>query len=421
MGKKYLARIADSRLRNALESNGAVCIVGAKWCGKTETAKQKAASVLYMQDPDHAQSYLAAADAKPSVLLRGKTPRLIDEWQMAPVLWDAVRFAVDQRGLNGQFILTGSVVPKDESIMHTGTGRIVRLLMRPMSLFESEESNGEVSLLSLFNGRGECSSMSQMGVEDIASAIARGGWPDAVKTKGEAALQKARDYVDAVVEQDMSSVDGTKRNPQKVRLLMRSYARNISSGASIGTIRADIAADDDSLSKSSTDDYLAALRRIFVIEELPAWNPALRSKTTIRTSPTRHFVDPSIAVAALDASPEWLLSDFETFGLFFESLCVRDLRVYAQALGGKLFHYLDKDGLESDIVIQLNDGRWAAVEVKMGKSKIDDGAGHLLALKNKIDVNRMGTPSFLMVVTSGEVAYARPDGVYVVPLACLKD
>jgi len=422
MKQKYLPRIADRVLATALEATGAVLIEGPKWCGKTRTAEEKAASALYMQDPDHTASYLQAADIKPSLLLKGDTPRLIDEWQMAPVLWDAVRFAVDQRGETGQFILTGSAVPKDNAVQHTGTGRISRMIMRPMSLFESRESNGMVSLKSLFDGTGgEENGHSFLTIEGLAFALIRGGWPASVGQKEPIALRQVYDYVDAVINIDVSRVDGVEKSPARLRALMRSLARNVSSTASITTIHKDIAADEQTISEKTISAYINALRRIFVIEDLPAWNPAMRSKTALRNSPKRHFVDPSIAAAVLRANSESLLSDFNTFGLLFESLCIRDLRVYAQSIDGEVFHYRDKSGLEADAIVHLKDGRWGAVEVKMGAKEIEKAADNLKILREKINLDKMKEPSFLMVLTATELCYQRDDGVYIVPIGCLRD
>lgn len=417
----YLHRIGDSVLQRELEASGAVLIEGAKWCGKTSTARQAARSILYMQDPDKADAYRTMADTKPSLLLKGATPRLIDEWQMAPVLWDAVRFEVDRRGTLGQFLLTGSAVPTDGATAHTGTGRISRMLMRTMSLYESLESNGSVSLKELFDGRTDIESTSNLTIEQIACAICRGGWPAAVKHKGPAALRMATNYVEAVIHMDVQRVDGVEKNPERVRTLLRSLARNIATLATAQTIKADVEANDMTISEKTLTGYLNALRRIFVVEDLRAWQPSLRSKTAIRTAAKRHFVDPSIATAVLRASPESILEDFETFGFLFEALCTRDIRVYAQANDGEVFHYRDKTGLEADMIISLHDGRWAAVEVKLGNRQIEEAAAHLLKLKERVDTERMGEPSFLMVMTGGEFAYRREDGVLVVPVGCLKE
>jgi predicted AAA+ superfamily ATPase len=422
--KIYYKRIADGLLEERLHSSGAILIEGPKWCGKKATATRASKSQLYMQDPDKALSYLKAADTKPSLLLQGETPRLLDEWQSAPVLWDAVRFMVDQRGgLPGQFILTGSSVPKDGVVKHTGTGRISRLTMRPMSLYESLESNGGISLKDIFDGNKKIECYSDLTIEKIAFAIVRGGWPASVGVDEKIALRHAVDYVEAVINADISRVDGVEKSPVRVRALMRSLARNISTMATIRTIRDDIALGDAdaSVSEKTISQYLSALDRIFVTENLPAWNPALRSKTAIRTSAKRHFVDPSIATAVMRLTPSRLLEDFNYFGLLFESLCTRDLRVYAEAIDGQVFHYHDASGLESDTVVCLNDGRWAAIEVKLGAKEIEKAAEHLLKLKEKVNTDKMKEPSFLMILTGTEFAYRRDDGVFVVPIGCLKD
>ena len=416
----YLQRICDKLLASELKASGAVLIEGAKWCGKTSTAQQAARSSLYMQDPDKTSSYLAAADTKPSLLLNGETPKLIDEWQMAPVLWDAVRFEVDKRNKPGQFILTGSAVPSDNLVAHTGTGRISRLLMRPMSLWESEDSNGSISLKELFDKNTDISETSDLSIEKIAFLICRGGWPASVSQENESALKMATNYVESVINMDVQRVDGVEKNPERVRMLLRSLARNISTMASGQTIMADMESNDIGISEKTLSSYLNALRRIFVIEDTPAWMPSLRSKTAIRTSPKRNFVDPSIATAVMRTNPSGLLNDFETFGFMFESLCTRDMRIYAQANDGAVFHYRDKNDLESDMIISLRDGRWAPIEVKLGNKQIDEAAKNLLSLQSKINTEKMGKPSFLMVITGGEFAYTRDDGVLVVPIGCLK-
>ncbi len=418
---QYLQRICDRLVQQKLDTSGAVLIEGPKWCGKTWTGKNAAKSVLYMQEPDKGPSYLKLAETMPSRLLQGDKPRLIDEWQEAPVLWDAVRFDVDQSGEWGQYILTGSAVPREDLLpKHTGTGRIARLRMRTMSLYESLESSGQVSLQTLFNGETDVIGESKLTIPDLAQIICRGGWPEAV---GKRSISEhiARNYVDAVVAADVQRVDGVERNPQRVQQLLRSYARNISTMASFTTILADIRAKDETFSEPTLYSYLNALRRIFLIEDIPAWRPSLRSKTAIRTSDKRQFVDPSIAAAVLGADANTLLDDFEYFGFLFESLVTRDLRVYAQANDGEVFHYRDKDNLEADLIIRLRNGRWGAVEVKLGSSEIEEGAQHLLALKQKVNDEHMGAPDFLMIVTGGEFAYRREDGVLVVPLGCLKD
>lgn len=374
-----------------------------------------------MQDPDKGFAYMIAADTKPSLLLDGATPHLIDEWQMAPVLWDAVRFAVDQRQVMGQFILTGSAVPKDNVTMHTGTGRISRLTMRTMSLFESQESNGSVLLRDLFAGTFPVMEPASLGIEQIAFAICRGGWPASVKMKGQDALELSRDYVDAIIHQDISRVDGVEKNPKRVQLLLRSLARNVATMATNVTILKDMETEEGSMTAPTLDSYMNALRRIFVVEDQPAWSPSMRSKTAIRTMSKHHFTDPSIATAVLRTSPKGLLEDFNTLGFLFESLCTRDMRIYAQANDGEILHFRNKNGLEADMIVALNDGRWAAVEVKLGNKQIEEAAEHLKQLAQNVDVEKMGQPSFLMVLTGGEFAYQRKDGVLVVPISCMKD
>ncbi len=420
--KDYYPRIADSLLDLQLKASGAVLIEGAKWCGKTYTGRSMANSVLYMQDTDNSAAYRKMAETQPSLLLRGDTPRLLDEWQEAPILWDAVRFATDQRGEMGQFILTGSAVPLDGTTMHTGTGRIARILMRPMSLFESKESSGEVSLKALFDGMTEISGFNSISIEKLAFIMSRGGWPAAVKQTTETvALQTARNYVRQLAEQDIQRVDGTEKNPERVKLVLRSLARNISTMASLQTIKSDIEANDTTISDKTIANYINALRRIYVVEDIPAWQPSLRSKTAIRTSSKRQLVDPSIGIAALHATPNNLLKDFNTFGFFFESLCTRDIRVYAASIDGEVYHYRDKSELECDMVVRLYDGRWAPIEVKLGTKEIEEAAKHLLELKAKIDTNKVGEPSFMMILTGGQYAYRRDDGIFIVPIGCLRE
>ncbi|MDR2570499.1 MAG: DUF4143 domain-containing protein [Oscillospiraceae bacterium] len=409
-------------LAERLEASGAVLVEGPKWCGKTRTSLEASKSHLFMQDPDKKASYLKAADTKPSLLLKGETPRLLDEWQTAPVLWDAVRHAVDMKGKAGQFILTGSAVPRDNIIAHSGTGRISRFIMRPMSLFESEESNGSISLKSLFDGNINIEAISELTIERIAFAIVRGGWPASIGESEKIALRHAIDYVEAIINEDVNHVDGIEKNPARVRVLLRSLARNISTPATIKTICDDIAAGNgEGISDKTVSQYLNALNRIFVTEDMPAWNPSLRSKAAIRSSFKRQFVDPSIATAVMRITSEGLFDDFNYFGLLFESLCARDLRVYAEAIDGQVFHYRDSSGLESDAVIALNDGRWAAVEVKMGAKEIEEAAKHLIELKNKVNTDKMREPSFLIILTGTEFAYKRDDGVLIVPIGCLRE
>ena len=425
MEMEYKHRIADGILEKKLRSKGAVLIEGPKWCGKTTTAEQQARSILYMDNPASFESNLQMAEIDPGILLEGDTPRLVDEWQLAPKLWDTMRFEVDHRHQVGQFILTGSAVPSDEeSMKHSGTGRFSWLTMRPMSLYESGESNGKVSLSHLFESRENIVATNSLRIDDIAFLICRGGWPFACSLQGDAALAQAFDYVDAVIKKDVSRVDGTNRNITTTRLLMRSYARNQGSQATIGTIVADMMTNDENeIGIKTAGSYLDALRKIFVIEDSEAWNPNLRSKTAIRTANTRYFIDPSIGTAVLGLGPKDLINDLNTMGLFFETLCVRDLRIFADALDGQGFHYRDKSGLECDAVIHLRNGRYGLVEIKLGGDRlINEGASNLLALVDKINTDKMKEPSFLMVLTgTGDFAYRRKDGVYVVPIGCLKD
>lgn len=425
MEMEYKHRIADGILEKKLRSKGAVLIEGPKWCGKTTTAEQQARSILYMDNPASFESNLQMAEIDPGILLEGDTPRLVDEWQLAPKLWDTVRFEVDHRHQVGQFILTGSAVPSDEeSMQHSGTGRFSWLTMRPMSLYESGESNGKVSLSHLFESCENIVATNSLRIDDIAFLICRGGWPFACSLQGDAALAQAFDYVDAVIKKDVSRVDGTNRNITTTRLLMRSYARNQGSQATIGTIVADMMTNDENeIGIKTAGSYLDALRKIFVIEDSEAWNPNLRSKTAIRTANTRYFIDPSIGTAVLGLGPKDLINDLNTMGLFFETLCVRDLRIFADALDGQVFHYRDKSGLECDAVIRLRNGRYGLVEIKLGGDRlINEGASNLLALVDKINTDKMKEPSFLMVLTgTGDFAYRRKDGVYVVPIGCLKD
>lgn len=420
----YKKRIADDMLFRKLKGKGAVLIEGPKWCGKTTTAEQIAKSVLYMANPENKEQNLMLSDINPSLLLKGEVPRLIDEWQIAPKIWDAIRFEVDHRKDEGQFILTGSAVPVNKSLMtHTGTGRFSFLLMRPMTLFESLESNGTVSLSDLFNGV-EIGGINKLSLEDVAYLCCRGGWPRSISMDKEIALDQAFDYYESVVNSDISRVDGIHREATRVRNLMRSYARNIGSQVSISTLRKDMINNDSfSLDMDTVLSYINALKKIFVIDDVLSWNPNLRSKTAIRTAETRYFVDPSIATAALGLGPSDLINDLNTFGFIFENLCIRDLRVYAESLNGNLYHYRDASSLECDAVIHLRNGSYGLIEIKLGGDKlIEEGANNLLKLNNKLDVSKMKNPSFLMVVTAtGDYAYKRKDGVYVVPIGCLKN
>ena len=422
--KEYYQRVSDKVLLEHLESKGAVLIEGAKWCGKTTSAKHIAKSVIEMDRPDMTEQYQQMARINPSNLLEGEVPHLIDEWQIATNIWNAVRYEVDRRGEFGQFILTGSSVPAalDES-MHTGTGRIVRMQMRPMSLFESKDSTGQVSLMDLFNKK-DISAVDNHSIDEIAFLICRGGWPAALNHSKKVALKQAFDYYDAVVNDDISRVDRVKRDSERTKRILKSYARNVATQASLETIRSDIISNDvETFDKEALYGYLNALKRIFVIEDSPAWNPNLRSKTAIRTSDTRYFVDPSIAVAALGLGPTDLVNNLALMGLIFENLCVRDLRIYADVLDGSVYHYRDKTGLECDAVIYLRNGSYGLVEVKLGGDQsINEGVESLLKLTSKIDTEKMKKPAFLMVLCGvAPFAYKREDGVFVVPITCLKD
>lgn len=401
-------------------------IEGPKWCGKTTTAKQLAGSVLDLGDSLVLKQSAEMMGISPKTLLDGDTPRLIDEWQALPPVWDAIRSEVDRRGMPSQFILTGSsVLPEADETIHSGTGRFAYLKMRPMSLYESGDSSGTVSLRDLFEGRafGEIQA-NKLELEEIAFLTCRGGWPWATLISREAALDQAFDYVDSVTERDILRVDGIKRNPERAKLLLRSYARNISQAVSYATIRKDMISNDEtSLSEDTVADYIKALKKLFVIEDLAAWNPNIRSKAAIRTSDTRHFVDASIGTAALGLGPKDLINDLQSFGLLFEDMVVRDLRVYADALDGQLYHYRDSNGLECDTVLHRRNGSYALMEIKLGgQERINEGAANLMALAENIDTDRMPAPSFMAVITGvGPYAYRRQDGIYVIPAGCLKD
>lgn len=427
----YKPRIADKLLADLLDACGCVLIEGSKWCGKTTTAEQQAKSVVYMADPEDNTRNIQLAKTTPRFILKGDTPRLIDEWQVVPTLWDAIRGEVDHRHALGQFIITGSAVPVDrKDIIHTGTGRIAPLLMRPMSLWESGDSSGEVSLESLFNKPEQLIGESKIDIDELAYLVCRGGWPMAMQTSTrKAALKQATIYYNGLVgsgdgsDSDISRADGVRRSPERVKLLMRSLSRHQGTQASLDTIYDDMKANDDSsLNTDTISSYISALKKIFTVENMSAWNPALRSKTAIRTSDTHYFVDPSIAVAAMRIGPNDLLNDLETFGLLFETLAIRDLRIYTDALDGNVYHYRDKNNLECDAVIHLENGKYGLVEIKLGGDNlIDNGADSLKKLANKIDTTKMPTPSFLMVLTGvGRYAYRRNDGVYVVPIGSLK-
>lgn len=430
MNARYLSRVIDKEIESYLEAFGAILISGPKWCGKTTSASMKSKSILKLQDPDKSQGFLLTAQTKPSLLLEGEKPRLIDEWQMAPVLWDAVRTSVDETGLEGQYILTGSTAIDESKIMHTGTGRIARLKMYTMSLFESLESNGTISLSNLFNNKNAnidgCKS--DLTIEELIFATCRGGWPSSLNKKTESAkLLVAKSYVENIFYSDISTVDGKQRDPLKVQSLLRSYARNIGTNTSNKTIIDDVNSNAN-LSESAYYEYINALNKLFVIEDIPAWKPSIRSKTSIRSTNKRMFIDPSIAVAALGLSPQLLSQDFETFGFLFENLCVRDLKIYASSLGGRITYYRDRMNLEVDAVLNLADGRYALIEFKLGSKQIETAAKNLLHVVQLIqsanesrDMHKIKEPDLLIIITGGEMAYTRADGVKVIPVGCLRD
>lgn len=424
--KKYSPRIADKMLDRMLQGVGAVLIQGPKWCGKTTTAEQHAKSIVYMDDPEYMEQNIELASLSPKNLLAGSTPRLIDEWQLAPQLWDAARFEVDHRGELGQFIFTGSAVPADTSkIHHSGTGRFAWLTMRTMSLSESGESTGEISLKDLFEHSSvDIFGTNSLNIDDLAFLICRGGWPQATTVKKEIALDMAYRYYEAVANNDISRVDNIRRDTERTKRILRSIARNQCAQYTINTICADIENNDEiAANRNTVASYIDALKKIFVLEDSPAWNPNLRSKSAIRTSETRYFSDPSIGAAALGIGPNDLINDIKTMGLFFESMCIRDLRVYADALDGSIYHYRDSNGLECDAVMHLRNGNYGLIEIKLGGEKnIEEGAENLKTLASKIDTTKMKAPSFLMVLTgTSKYAIRRKDGVYVVPIGCLKD
>ena len=422
---KYKQRIADRLLKRKVLGKGAVLIEGPKWCGKTTTAKQLAKSVLDLGDASVLKQSAQMIEISPKSLLDGTTPRLIDEWQALPPIWDSIRSEVDKRGEPSQFILTGSsILPDADETIHSGTGRFAHIMMRPMSLYESGESSGTISLNDLFDGKTPEVKQCDLDIDDIAYLTCRGGWPWSTLIPKDVALDQAFDYVDSVIKRDIMRVDKVKRSPERAMLLLRSYARNISQQVSYATIRKDMLTNDAStLDEDTVADYIKALKRLFVIEDLAAWNPNLRSKTAIRTSDTRHFVDPSIGIAALGIGPKDLLNDIDTFGLFFEDMAVRDLRVYAEALDGGLYHYRDSNGLECDTVLHRRNGSYALIEVKLGgENHINVGAASMLELAGKIDTDKMPAPSFMAVIVGvGKYAYRRKDGVYVIPIGCLRD
>lgn len=421
---KYLPRIVDKVLKNKLEGKGAVLIQGPKWCGKTTTAEQVARSVIYMDEPERKLQNIQLADISPSIILEGDTPRLIDEWQIAPKLWDAVRFAVDHREGKGQFILTGSSTPADVSeISHSGTGRFSWLTMRNMSLYESKESSGEVSIKELIEGKKDISGTNELDIKRLAYLVCRGGWPDTLELKESIALETAFDYLEGIVNSDISRVDNVSRDPERTRRIMKSYARNQGTQIAYTEIAKDISTNELSFTDETVASYLKALKKMYVVEEMMSWNPNLRSKTSVRATDTRYYSDSAIAAAALGIGPDDLINDLNTFGLLFETMCVRDLRVYTEGLNGNLYHYRDRSGLECDTVIHLRNGNYGLVEIKLGGDRlINEAATNLHRLESLIDTDKMKKPVFKMILTGTDrYAYRRDDGIFVVPVGCLKD
>lgn len=420
----YKKRIVDNIIETKLKGKGAVLIEGPKWCGKTTTSSRFAKSTIVMTDPKSEKENLLLAEVNPELLLEGNTPRLIDEWQVAPKLWDAIRFVVDKRNDEGQFLLTGSSTPVNrDDIDHSGAGRFAWVTMRTMSLYESGDSTGEVSLSDVFKGK-NINGTNKLTLNDITYLICRGGWPKSVTMEPEIALEQPFDYIDAIVKTDASKVDGIVKNEERLRKFLRAYSRNVSTQVTLTSLKEDMIVNDvDSLNEDTISLYINAFKKMFVIEEMEAWNPNLRSKTAIRTSDTRYFVDPSIASSSLGLGPSDLIKNLNTCGLFFENLVVRDLRVYAESLKGNVYHYRDASNLECDAVVHLRNGEYGLVEIKLGGDKlIEEGVKNLLDLANKIDTDKMNKPSFLMIITAtSNYAYRRPDGVYVVPIGCLKD
>lgn len=418
---KYLPRIVDKEIDELMEIMGAVLIEGCKWCGKSTTGLYHVKSVIEFQNPDRKQEYDNIRNTKPSLFLNGEKPRMFDEWQMYPVVWDSVRTDVDHTGLKGQYILTGSAKPSEGETMHTGTGRISRVLMRPMSLFESKESTGEVSFSDILAGK-DISGVSKLSLEDIASIIVRGGWPASISIKSDAKYRIAKEYVKSLIHEEVRSVDGVERNTEKMQNVLRSLARNISTQVSNSTIEADIRNSfDDDISRPTLTDYLNTLEKLFVIEDVKATNLNLRSRYALRTKPKKFFVDPSIATAILDLKPMDLINDLNTFGFMFESLCIRDLKIYTESLGGDVTFYRDERGFEVDAILRMPSGKWGAIEIKLGAGYIDEAANNLLKFKEHVDIKKCGEPSFLLVLTGTNYSYKRDDGVYVVSIGTLKN
>lgn len=418
---KYLPRIVDSEIKELMKIMGAVLIEGCKWCGKSTTGLYHAKSVIEFQNPDKKQVYDEIKNTKPSLFLNGDKPRMFDEWQMYPVVWDAIRTDVDHSQLKGQYILTGSAKPSEGETMHTGTGRISRVLMRPMSLYESGESTGEVSFADILNNK-DISGESKLSLEDLASIIVRGGWPGAVSVSGDVKYRISKEYVKALIHEEVKKVDGVKRNPEKMLCVLRSLARNISTQVANSTIEDDVKnIFVEDLSRPTLIDYLNTLEKLFVIEDVKATNLNFRSKYALRTKPKKYFVDPSIATAVLEMKPSDLINDLNTFGFIFESLCIRDLKIYTQSYGGDITFYRDEKNFEVDAILRTSNGTWGAIEIKLGAGYIDEAANNLLKFKDRVDIKKCGKPAFLMVLTGTNYSYRREDGVYVVSIGTLKN
>lgn len=421
---KYIERIVDKEIKEKLSMMGAILIKGPKWCGKTTSSKQFANSILEMQNPDLQENYMELANTKPSLLLQGEKPKLIDEWQLAPKLWNAVRYAVDKNGIPGQYILTGSATPIEDDTLHSGVGRFAFITMKPMTLFESGDSNGKISLSEILNGNKAIDGIkTDLTYEKIAYVLCRGGWPNSVNLSKKQSLEIPKNYIDVLCDSDISRIDGVKRNPQLARAILKSYARQVSTVDSNQSLFDDIRANYSDVSERTIIDYLEVLKKLYIIEEIEAWNPNIRSKTAIRTSSKKSMIDPSLAVAALGVSPEEIMLDIKTYGLLFENLVNRDLSVYVNSIGGTLKHYRDRYNLECDNVIHFNDGRYALVEIKIGGTRIKEAEEHLLTLRNLILENepRIGEPEFMMVITGTDMAYTTDTGVMIVPVGCLKN
>lgn len=418
---KYISRIVDKEIDELMEIMGAVLIEGCKWCGKSTTGLYHAKSIVEFQNPDRKQEFDDIKNTKPSLFLNGDKPRMFDEWQMYPVIWDSIRMDVDHTGLKGQYILTGSAKPSEGEVMHTGTGRISRILMRPMSLFESKESTGEVSFKDIFENK-DIKGESNLTLEDLASIVVRGGWPASLDVKSEAKYRFAKEYVKSLVHEEVKKIDGVERNPEKMLNVLRALARNTSTQVSTTTLEEDVKnVFNEDISRPTLGDYLNTLEKLFVIENVGATTLKFRSKYALRTKPKKYFVDPSIATAILEMKPNDLINDLRTFGFMFESLCMRDLKTYTQCYGGELSFYRDEKDFEIDAILRTSSGKWGAIEIKLGAGYIEEAANNLLKFKNNVDIKKCGEPAFLMVLTGANYSYRRSDGVYVVSIGTLRD